>query len=296
MSAPTADVLRLPFDQYQRYRLVADLLRRLRGDGPPLEVLDVGGRTALLRTFLGDDRIRLVDVEPSDVREGIVLGDGARLPFADASFDVVCSFDTLEHVPPAYRDAFLDEALRVSRKWAVVAAPFDQPGVAQAETLLQRFLADKLGIRHRYLEEHHENGLPNLAATRERFAAGGREVAVYGQGNLHRWLFMICVSMVLDEDPALRDLAGDVFAFYNERLYPSDAEEPVYRHVVVAAREGVELPDFGDVFPPPEAARAGTAAEGLRDPLVPFALMTAELAAFEGPTPPGVAVITDFLG
>jgi ubiquinone/menaquinone biosynthesis C-methylase UbiE len=39
--------------------------------------------------------------------------DVASLDFADSSFDVVCSFETIEHVPD--RDAFLREAARVLR-------------------------------------------------------------------------------------------------------------------------------------------------------------------------------------
>ncbi len=269
----TDDVLRLPFDQYQRYRLVADLLDRMRGDGGPLEVLDVGGRTALLRRFLDRDRITLVDVEAADVSEGMVLGDGCRLPFADGAFDVVCAFDTLEHVPPEQREAFVAEASRVARRWCVVAGPYDAPRVARAEELLQRFMADKLDFRHRYLEEHRDYGLPDRAAVERQLGENGARVAAFGQGNLYRWLFMMSVSMVLDNDPALRDLAGDVFAYYNEALYPSDVAEPVYRHVVVAAKGEAELPDFADLVRPSDGA--------LSDPLLPTALMTAELAAFD---------------
>jgi SAM-dependent methyltransferase len=39
--------------------------------------------------------------------------DGSRLPFADASFDVVTSFETLEHI--SAQEAFLDEIRRVLR-------------------------------------------------------------------------------------------------------------------------------------------------------------------------------------
>ena len=47
------DVLSLPFDQYQRYRLTADILGEIRACASgPLRVLDVGGRTAILRAFL----------------------------------------------------------------------------------------------------------------------------------------------------------------------------------------------------------------------------------------------------
>ena len=70
----------MPFDQYQRYRLVADLINQVRPEGRKLRVLDVGGRTGLLKRFLPSDHIELVDLEASD-EPGLVLGDGARLPF-----------------------------------------------------------------------------------------------------------------------------------------------------------------------------------------------------------------------
>jgi len=47
-----SDVRELPFDQYQRYRLVADLFGDRGDGGRPLHVLDVGGGTGLLRRFL----------------------------------------------------------------------------------------------------------------------------------------------------------------------------------------------------------------------------------------------------
>ncbi len=48
-----------------------------------------------------------------DERAGVLLGDGLKLPFADASFDVVTSFETLEHLRE--RNAFLAELKRVLR-------------------------------------------------------------------------------------------------------------------------------------------------------------------------------------
>ncbi len=101
-----SNVLSLPFDQYQRYRLVADVLERLRQGEQPLRILDVGGRTGVLREFLEHDDITLVDMEASDER-GLVLGDGCQLPFRDESFDVVACFDTLEHIRPARRKKFV---------------------------------------------------------------------------------------------------------------------------------------------------------------------------------------------
>jgi len=248
----SADVLALPFDQYQRYRLVADLLRELRGDGPQLRVLDIGGRTAVLREFLPDARIDLVDVEPSS-SAGLVLGDGSRLPFQDASFDAVCAFDTLEHIPVPLREAFVSEARRVSRGWVVLAGPYAHPRVEQAEELLQKFLERKLGERHRYLDEHRHHGLPARAVVEAQLERGGARVLSIPHGNLDRWLVLQCLSMYMDYDPALRPIARDFQRFYNAELYASDHAEPVYRHVIVAALAGRSLPRVEELLAKPVA-------------------------------------------
>src|SRR4029079_3875800 len=70
--AVVIDVLELPFDQYQRYRFAADLLEEVRPAGATWRILDVGGRTALLRSFLPRDRVALVDLEASP-EAGLVL-------------------------------------------------------------------------------------------------------------------------------------------------------------------------------------------------------------------------------
>ncbi|MCA9002586.1 MAG: class I SAM-dependent methyltransferase, partial [Planctomycetes bacterium] len=129
------DIHALPFDQFQRYRLVADLVEQALGSKRG-RVLDVGGRTELLQAFLKSHDIFLVDVEASDAK-GLILGSGAALPFADDSFDAVCAFDTLEHVPVALRDDFVRECARVCRGYVFLAGPYDDPDVARSEELLQ---------------------------------------------------------------------------------------------------------------------------------------------------------------
>ncbi len=235
------DVLALPFDQYQRYRLVSDLVNEVRLKSERFSVLDVGGRTGLLRAFLPKDAVALVDLEPSDV-EGLVLGDGSRLPYKDKSFDIVATFDTLEHVPPARRPDFVAECARVAKRWVFIAGPYQSKEVEEAERILQRFLVDKLEVEHRYLEEHRHNGLPSLRETELGLEKGGARVASIGHGNLERWLALMSLSMYLDYEPRLRPLAARIFRFYNENLYASDHARPVYRHAVVAAFDGAKLP------------------------------------------------------
>jgi hypothetical protein len=279
-AADDRDPLALPFDVYQRYRLVADVLGRLRQTAAAregkrerrLRVLDVGGRTAVLRGFDPDDDVALVDVEPLEGVEGLVLGDGARLPFQDDAFDVVCAFDTLEHVPPPARDAFVDECARVARSWVVLAGPYDAPEVVRAEETLQRFLKEKLAFAHRYLDEHRRHGLPDRARVEARLAAAGAEVVALGHANLDRWLAFLSASFYLDLEPDLRPLARAFFRFYNANLYASDHAPPVYRHAVIAALGGAPLPDLAGLLDPP-VAPAGA--------LAPFGELERELLAFD---------------
>jgi DNA repair exonuclease SbcCD ATPase subunit len=235
------DVLALPFDQYQRYRWVSELLDEVRPPGASWRILDVGGRTALLRAFLPRDRVTMVDLETSSERP-LVLGDGSALPFADASFDIVAAFDTLEHVPVARRTAFVSECRRVASQYVILAGPYQSPEVEEAERILQRFLKDKLSVEHRYLEEHRHNGLPVRGDVEAELRELGAAVISLGHGNLERWLALISMSMYMDFRPELRSIAARFHRFYNEKLYASDRAEPVYRHAVVAALRGARLP------------------------------------------------------
>jgi len=243
------DPLTLPFDQYQRYRLVADVLGQVRGDARKLRVLDVGGRTALLRRFLPRDDVRLLDLEPSD-EPGLVLGDGSRLPFRAGSFDAVVTFDTLEHVPPEARERFVEECRRVARSWVVIAGPYEGRAVDEAERILREYMRQKLGQRHRYLEQHHDHGLPSRSEVEARLCELGGEVKSIGHANVQRWLALMCLSFYMDRDAPLRRIAADFYRFYNEVLYPCDHERPVYRHAVVAAFGGAPLPDESTLLAP----------------------------------------------
>ena len=237
----TVDLLELPFDQYQRYRLVADILKEVRPKGRTLSILDVGGRTALLRQFLPKDRVTAVDLEQGD-EPGLVLGDGSRLPFQDGSFDVVAAFDTLEHVPPARRTAFVDECARVASRWVVLTGPYASKRVNEAEERLVDFLREKLKTEHRYLNEHRSHGLPSLGRVERTLHKHGLQTVCVGQGNLDRWLGLMCLELYLDADPCLRPVARRFFRFYNQTLYSSDHGGDMYRHALVGAKGEARLP------------------------------------------------------
>jgi hypothetical protein len=253
----TVDLLELPFDQYQRYRLVADILKEVRPKGRKLSILDVGGRTALLRQFLPKDDVTAVDLETSDEPD-LVLGDGACLPFQDGSFDVVAGFDTLEHVPPARRAAFVDECARVASRWVVLIGPYASKRVNEAEERLVDFLREKLKTEHRYLNEHRSYGLPSLGRVQRTLHKHGLETACIGQGNLDRWLGLMCLELYLDADPCLRPVAKRFFRFYNKTLYSSDHGGDMYRHALVGAKGKARLPKEVALDRDPAATPAAT--------------------------------------
>lgn len=95
--------------------------------------------------FLGDAQTRGAEVD------GIRHEDLTALSFADASFDVVASFDCLEHIPD-YRQA-LREMARVLAPGgcALLTFPFN----GQADTLVRASMDRVLGLVHHQPPEYH---------------------------------------------------------------------------------------------------------------------------------------------
>lgn len=95
-----------------RYLFAAPLVRGRRvldiacGTGYGLEIL-----AAAARAVVGVDADWDAARTAASQSRGVILGDGVRLPFPDAAFDAVTSFETLEHVEE--RDRFLSELHRV---------------------------------------------------------------------------------------------------------------------------------------------------------------------------------------
>jgi SAM-dependent methyltransferase len=259
----TFDVLTLPFDQYQRYTVAAQIAEGVRAHlaQPRLRVLDVGGfyRTVTaekilpLAHFLPQDQVVAVD----RVREclpGYAVADGRALPFGGASFDLVVSCDTLEHVPPAGRPAFVDELLRVTRHTLVLIAPFDSESTRLAEVSLQEYLAAQ-GICHDQLQEHIVQGLPDASAVRTWLSERGLAFVEFADGYLPHWLIMMVIKHTPGPPLAFQ---LDLDRSYNQRLSPTDRREPAYRRAFVVAVQDDHglLPAIAEQFRPTEPASA----------------------------------------
>ena len=230
--------LSLPIDQYQRYRILQQSVDILRNDEEPKRILEVGGAPGQIAGFLPQDDITIVDVEHCDI-PNFQVTDGLNLPFADKSFDIAASIDTLEHVAPHNRETFLSELIRVSREYVFLGAPFADPALRQAEQVLFEFIHTKLHHIHRFLDEHLSQALPDKEETEEFFKSQGLRTIVLPNGYLSHWLILMMVYFYLEADPRLNRIKRLINQYYNKNHYPSDNRPPAYRHLIIGCKHSL---------------------------------------------------------
>lgn len=273
----------VPFDQYQRYRIAAEVASELAASNAsrgPLRVLDVGGQFFDLEIgprrpiaeFLPNCRTVTVDLAESPLRH-YVRARGEALPFAQTSFDLVVSVDVLEHVGPALRPALVAELTRVSGRAIVLAAPFRGEYVSQAEDLFARFVERTAGTVQGQLKEHRENGLPDLDATQNLLVDAGWTTYVFPYGNLWRWLLMMIDKHAFPTVGISRAVYREIDERFNRDLFETDREAPCYRHFIVAAKNA------GDPVLPFVRARFGGHAEATGPQAAPMLELAALHAA-----------------
>ena len=238
----------LPFDQYQRYKVVQEIVRLIKGQQQEqtLKVLDVGGLSHTyegqpffpISLFLPEDETMVLDVQDYDAPNYLRGSADGPLPLPDTSFDVVVSCDTLEHVPPERRPAFLDELLRVARQYVVLAAPFDSEDTRLAEQIFYDFHLRQLGGVQPQLCEHRLRGLPDLQALRQDLESRGLPHVEFPSGYLYNWLLMMIIKHYVLSLPNPTTLHTAIDRLYNRHFLASDQRAPAYRHVFVISLQG----------------------------------------------------------
>lgn len=89
----------------------------------PTNVLEVGIGAGFLHRYL---RTRTVNVHTLDFDarlEPDTVGSVLELPFEDKQFDLVCCYETLEHLPWTDFDKAVAELRRVARRWVLLSLP-----------------------------------------------------------------------------------------------------------------------------------------------------------------------------
>lgn len=267
----------MPFDRYQRYRMVADVIERLREGSGPLRILDVGGEEDDLSAFLPGDTVTVLDLPAAE---------GA---FEDEAFDYAVSVHAYGRVEPEGRERHLSVLRRTATRGVLLASPFDSAAVRGARRVAGEFHRAVRPAEDAPSSEPAAEGLPELEDVRRFFEEQGDAVSVLPNGYLPHWLAMTCLA---SHGPELDAEMGEVFrevnAFYNEFLYGLDNAEPSYRHLLVSLKEpaSVDLDRLASPGPDPEHASLSSALFGAFAAVLPLAAevrrLNVDLARREG--------------
>src|ERR1700730_12807539 len=105
-----------------RYLPIADRLREKSGSILEVGSGDFGITRYLKRQITGADIKQAFTNQKSPYISPVIVS-GAKLPFADNSFDYVVSVDMLEHIDSKSRVRSLNEMLRIAKKGVFIAVP-----------------------------------------------------------------------------------------------------------------------------------------------------------------------------
>jgi glycosyltransferase involved in cell wall biosynthesis len=225
----------LAFDFYERYILLEPIGNLFRPQGSPYKVLDVGGCTpvfwpgfpSMAAHLIPNAAVAVVDLIPDSGLRNYVRASGLQLPFADGTFDLVCSLDTLEHLPRENRAGFLSELLRVSRDGVYIVFPFDSPGNRWAESVVVEYTEVLLKEPVPALLEHRQFGLPDRREASSVLADGPWPFINFDQGNTDLWLLMMLTYHSLRI--AGTDFVQELNQRFNRVYATQDWAAPAYR-------------------------------------------------------------------
>ncbi len=243
-------VLAIPFDQYQRYKIVADIINKFRNGKQIFKILDVGaGSEEILKKFLTWDDIYLSDKGPPPEhkqKSNYIIGDITELDL-DGTYDIVISIDTYEHINPVFRKKFINKLLNLSKIATIVAAPFDTPWVKEHEVIANELYKISHGKEYKWLHEHIQNGLPSLSFTLELIKKSGFNYTVIPNGYLPRWFEMISIYHLTEGMPEFSKSMDELYEFYNKNFYRYDNLNPAYRQVIIISKVNM-VPDFSSIY------------------------------------------------
>ena len=95
----------------------------------PKSVLEIGVGDRIIGTVLKASGVSYTSADVAEDLSPDIVADVTALPFAENSFDVVCAFEVLEHLPFEQFERALSELARVSRRVVLLSLPHFGPSL-----------------------------------------------------------------------------------------------------------------------------------------------------------------------
>lgn len=226
----------VPFDQYQRYKTLSDLILQYKEKVgvKSFRILEIGANVQKnLEKFLPDEDIYYSDIElPEELVDDshCFIADATNLVgIEDDTYDMVVASDVFEHIPSQLRQAFLSEINRVAKHAAIICFPFNEKHVSDAEVRVDEYFRAICGEEYRWLREHIQNGLPAKAEVNRMLDEMHLQYKEFEHGDIKTWETMTKNHMYACFAQDLIEYREQIDKFYNEQIYSNDIGECNYR-------------------------------------------------------------------
>ena len=240
----------IPFDIYQRYKLVSDIIDKFRSPEEQFKILDVGaGFEESLNKFLPYDAVYYLDkAYPPEYSEkrNFIVGDILSIELTE-KFDFIVAIDVYEHIPPKDRKKFIDSLIVSSKIATIIAAPFNKENVKFCESFANEIYKNSHGSDYIWLKEHIANGLPSLSLTLDLVKEHHLQPVIIPNGYLPRWFEMISIFLLTEGRQESSSMMTILSELYNQHFYQYDNRDPSYRKVIIIPKDGQDI-DFSDLI------------------------------------------------
>jgi SAM-dependent methyltransferase len=119
----------LSLDRFISYFYQLDAIRKSN----PQSILLIGvGDNVVPYVLKRNNKYKVTTLDYDARFESDIVGDIRSLPFSNKSFDMICAFEVLEHIPYEDLDTALKEIARVAKKNVVISVPHRRTGFEMA--------------------------------------------------------------------------------------------------------------------------------------------------------------------
>lgn len=237
-------------DCYLRYKIGFDFIKQILGH-KKARILDVGGTGGLLGSFIKKEklpyRLDVIDPRPDNqpptVCQNYIQSDFLTYSFSNQKFDLVASFDVLEHI--TNKELFIDKILSLSPN-LIISAPFYSQEVLSAEKTVNSFYKKYKKINHPWLSEHSQSKLPRTIWFEKYLNAQNLNFDKISFAHIPNWSEILMLSFIPNfyklNQNQIKSL-NQIFQFYNQNYqFLNEFTKPSYRTLYLVSDKKIKIP------------------------------------------------------